>query len=422
MARLIGSRTGRLRLAVVVAMMVAAVVVTATALGASRTSAASVKAAAKSCGTSVSVGPKNPHGIYKHLSPKLKRIYAAYPYLLKPGPWSKFKGVKGPWKIGFIGFPSINSYFVERLATFKKLFARAKKRGLVKGSLYTSIPASYAQFTPESQISAIQQMVREGVNLILLEPAGGTADAAAIDAAGKAGVPVVMADALMPNSKYALPIWTLNYPTAEAKTLGRIKSGDILVVRGAQGNTLDNAVYNQLVADLKVCPNIHIAGTVYGEYATSTTKTVVQQFLASHPGKIAGVVEQGGMYAGVVQAFQAVGRSVPPVALIEPSGGELSYWYANKSTVNQVGQGINGRTGAYTFFNASLRILAGREPKLNVLGIPAPVMTNRNLGRYAPKGKDISADVEPLGKPASWCSKYCLAKFFKHKGGPTVKP
>jgi ABC-type sugar transport system substrate-binding protein len=372
-------------------------------------------AAETKCGTSVPIGPTSPDGIFKTLSPELQEIYASYPGELDESPWKGFSK-KGPWSIGLIGFPSINSYFKERLAGLEDEFDKAKAEGLVEGSLVTSIPGSPEQMTPESQISAIKRMVSQGVDLILLEPAGGTADKAAIDAAGEAGVPVVMADALMPGSKYAQPVLTDNYSEALANAMGIIKEGEVLVVRGAEGNTLDEIVYQQTKADIESCEGMSEAGSVYGEYDDTTTKTVVQQFLASHPGELAGVVTQGGMVAGAVQALEAVGKEVPPFAMINPSGGALSWWLDKTPEYEAAAQGLNGQQAAFTFFHVALRLLGGKSPVANVLAIPAPSATNENLEEMAPKGQPLTYDGGPLGEPESWCDGKCLDQYFEEPG------
>ena len=101
---------------------------------------------------------------------------------------------KPPWKIGYIAFAITNPYNADVLTGLKQQFAKAKAAGLVTGSLVTNIPATFAASTPEQQISAIQQMVRQGVNAIILLPVDSVAEAPAINAAGKAGVPVILAD------------------------------------------------------------------------------------------------------------------------------------------------------------------------------------------------------------------------------------
>jgi ribose transport system substrate-binding protein len=383
---------------------------TATASGGTTASAGST------CGTSAPIGPANPDGVFASLDPKLKKIYQPYPDELDESAWANFKKKKGPWQVGLIGFPSINDYFKDRLAGMQAEFNAAKAKGLVSGSLVTSIPGSAQQMTPESQVSAIQRMVRQGVDAILLEPAGGTATRAAIDAAGKAGVPVILAGATMPGSKYAQVVLPDNYSAALSKTLGKVQKGNVLIVRGAQGNTLDEIVYKQGQADLKDCPDIKVVGTVFGNYDDTAAKTAVQQFLASHPQPLAGAIMQGGMFAGTAQAFQAVGRDVPPIAMVNPGGGALSWWLAHKDTYSTTAQALNGRQTAYTYFNAAMRLLDGRGPKFNVLMIPAPTITNDNLAQFAPPGKAITYPGPILGAGPSWCNDACLDPYFREPG------
>src|SRR6185437_10026099 len=152
-------------------------------------------ATTSSCGTAVAVGPKNPDGVYSSLSPELKKIYTSYPDDLIASPWATTKiTAKPPWKIGYVAFAITNPYNQHVLDGLKQQFADAKAAGLVTGSLVTNIPATMAASTAEQQISAIQQMVRQGVNAIIVLPVDSVAETPAINAAGKAGVPVILAD------------------------------------------------------------------------------------------------------------------------------------------------------------------------------------------------------------------------------------
>jgi hypothetical protein len=145
----------------------------------------------------VPVGPSNPNGVYKSLPATLKTVYSTYPGALTVSPWANWKGKKGPWKLGYIDFAIGTPYDQHVLDELKTLYAQGVKQGLLTGSLTTSIPATQALSTPEQQIGAIQQMVREGMNAIILSPVAGASEASAIDAAGKAGVPVLLADNLI---------------------------------------------------------------------------------------------------------------------------------------------------------------------------------------------------------------------------------
>jgi ABC-type sugar transport system substrate-binding protein len=374
-----------------------------------------------SCGTSVPVGPSNPTGVYGTMSSSLKAVYSSYPGELIASPWATTKiTAKPPWKIGYIAFAITNQYNQDSLNGLQKEFAIAKKAGLVQGSLLTNIPATMAASTGEQQISAIQQMVRQGVNAIILEPVDSVAEAPAINAAGKAGVPVILADTPpAPNTPYAISAWSQNQVEADAGALGIIKSGNIVIVRGIAGNENDVVLSNQALADLKKCPNIHLAATLYGNWDEGTAKTVVSQYIAAHPQPLAGAIQDGGMMAGVIEALQASGIKVPPISGGECYGGDLSWWLAHKSTYKTVAQCFNGYQGAYTYFDVALRVLDNKGPKYNVLEMPSPAITIANLAQFAQPGLPLSSTAEVGGPDTAWCDNTCLDSYFNVPGPAT---
>jgi len=99
---------------------------------------ASTETGEGACGESVKIGPSNPEGVFKTLDPELQKVYASYPGELEESAWADYN-TPGPWKIGLIGFPSINSYFKERLSGVEEEFEAAKAEGLVEGSLVSAL-------------------------------------------------------------------------------------------------------------------------------------------------------------------------------------------------------------------------------------------------------------------------------------------
>ncbi|HZL55403.1 MAG TPA: substrate-binding domain-containing protein [Solirubrobacteraceae bacterium] len=375
-------------------------------------------AAAHACGFSAPVGPANPSGIYKTLSPALKAVYSSDPGALDASPWAHSKPVKGPWKIGYIAFAATNPYNLHVIAGLKSQFAKAKAKGLVTGSLVTNIPATITASTPEQEIAAVQQMVRQGINAIIMEPIAGAPLVPAIDAAGKAGVPVILTDIPLPQAKYGVVVWSQNQTAADAGALGLIQKGNILIVRGLAGNPNDVVLYDQKIADLKYCPNIKVAASIYGDWDNASAKTAVSQYLAAHPGGLDGVLQDGGMMAGTIDAFQSAGQKVPVISDGECQGGDLSWWLANKSSYKTVGGCFNGYQGAYVFFNTALRILAGDGPKYQTLEIPAPIVTSANISTFATPGLPLTSPLEQGGPITAWCTDACLNAYFNKKGTP----
>jgi ribose transport system substrate-binding protein len=375
------------------------------------------------CGNTVPVGPTNKDGVYATMPKELQDIYSSYPDALIESPWATKKiTAKPPWKIGYITVGVSNQYQNNVLKSLKEEFAAAKAQGLVEGELVTNIPPSLQQSTPESQIAAIKQMIRQGVDAIIVNPADSVAESPAMEQAGEQGVPIILADVPpAPGSKYQTSTWTQNQVEADAGTLGIIGKGNILIVRGIAGNQNDKVLYNQKVVDLKNCPDIKVASVLYGNWDNGTTKQVVSQYLASHPQKIDGVLQDGGMFAGIVQAFESRGIEVPPVGMEQCAAGDLSWWLKKIDTYKTVGGCINGLQGGYTYFHTALRILANKGPKYNVLSMPAVTLDNTNLKAYAQPGLPLTSDLELPGPKTAWCDEKCLDKYFNETGPASAK-
>ena len=285
-------------------------------IGVKPTGAGAVKTGTN-CGDTVSVGPTNKNGVYKTMPKSLQDIYGSYPDKLVASPWATTKiKAKPPWKIGYIAIGLSNPYNNDVLAQLKKEFAAAKAKGLVTGSLQVNIPPSLAQSTPESQISAIKEHGPPGRQRDHHQPGrlgrrvardGGRPASRACRSSSPTSRRRRARSTRRPRGRR-----TRSRPTPARS--GIIKKGDILIVRGIAGNQNDKVLYNQKVVDLKNCPDIKVASVLYGNWDNATAKNVVSQYLASHPQPLAGVLQDGGMFAGVVQAFESRGIKVPPVA------------------------------------------------------------------------------------------------------------
>jgi ribose transport system substrate-binding protein len=349
------------------------------------------------CGQDYTVPPKDASNLLASLPQDVQERYKTWPYDIKPTPWKDFKGIKGPWKIGLIMFPIGSPWQANLVSQAKKEFAAAKAKGLVTGKLVTYIQPSQATATPEQQIAAIQQMVRDGVNGILVLPLAGNPLGPAIDAAGKKNVPVVILDNVVPNSDYAINVWSQNNSPAAAGVAGQ----------------------DAAIADIKACPGLKVVGTVWGKWTNATAKSAVLQFLQSHPGlKIDAVVQNGIMMGGIVDAFQTAGKKVPPISDGGCQGGDLSWWLAHKDSYQTVGVCFNGYQTAYTEFRLLLRVLGGKGPLLRDIAITPPVVTNDNVHVFATPGKPLSWQGEPTGPIDAWCSQKCLDAYFSQPGTP----
>ena len=402
---------------VVLVAAVAAAMLTASA--SARPSATA--AAAQACGQDVSYinKIKDPDGVFKKLPANIQARYGPWPYQVKSTPWENSKPVKKPWKIGIVTFPIGSPWLADLIKQVGVEFNKAKAKGLVTGSLQKYIQASYATATPEQQAAAIQQMVRNGVNGILLLPLAGPPLVPAIDAAGKAGVPVVITDNVIDGSKYTVNVWSQNNSPAAAGVAGLVKKGNVLFVRGIAGNPVEQAFQDAAVADVKACPGLKTVGTVWGKWTNATATSEVLKWLNAHPDvKVDGVIQNGIMMAGIIQAFLQAGRPVPPISGGGCQGGELSWWLAHQKTYKSVATCFNGYQTGWSSFRILLRILNGNGLKVRDIHVPVPVVTNKNLSVYATPGKPLSWPGEPRGPIDGWAPNSFLDGYFLKAGNP----
>ena len=413
------ARRARPSAAIAAMLLLCAIVAAVFAATSASASSTSVAATAQKCGEDVVYPAKDPDGAFKKLPKEIQARYGPYPYEIKATPWEAFKGKPKPWKIGLITFPVGSPWLADVIKQVGTEFNKAKAKGLVEGTLQKYIQPSYATATPEQQINAIQQMVRDGVDGILLLPLAGPPLAPSIDAAGKAGVPVVILDNVVSDAKYAVNVWSQNNSPAAAGVAGLVKTGNVLFVRGIAGNPVEQAFQDAAVTDVKACPGLKIVGTIYGKWTNATAKAETVKWLAAHPDtKIDAVIQNGIMMAGIVQAFQQAGRPVPPISGGGCQGGDLSWWLKNKATYKTVANCFNGFQTGWSEFRLLSRILDGRGLRVADIHIPVPIVTNANLHIYATPGKPLSWPGEPRGPIDGWASNKTLDGYFHKPGNP----
>jgi ribose transport system substrate-binding protein len=385
-------------------------------------------AAPTKCGNDQVVKNSDPDGVLKALPATTRASYSNWPWSVAGTPWTKFKGKKGPWKIAFISFPVDNPWQVNLFSQLKKEFAKAKAKGLVTGSLQTYVQPSWSTATPQQQISAIQTMVDKGVDGIIIHPLDTLAETPAIDAAGKAGVPVVITADVADKSTYALNVFGVNISPMIAGTLklavqkgliAKNKTTNVLRVRGTAGPANEKAFQEAGDRLLSACPGIKTVGTVYGNWNAAAAKAAVLKWFASHPGtKVDLVVQNGAMEAGIIQAFEQVGKPVPPMNFSGSSGGDFAWWAAHAKDYYALGGQYTGAQTAVATMRVLLRTLAGNGPKLRDLSLPAEVVTSSNVKQFAAVGKPVTFVGDTGGPVSRWGSNAHLDPLFVKSGTP----
>jgi ABC-type sugar transport system substrate-binding protein len=343
-------------------------------------------AAASTCGATIATHPSG-DGAFNSLSKQAQTAYANWPFPVNHTPWSTFKGKKGPWKLGFISFPLSGEWQVSLLKELQASFAAAKKKGLVTGSLQVYYQPTSSTATAAQQIQEVQTMVRNGVDGIFMLPFSAPAEASAIDAAGKAGVPVVLMDNPVSNSKYAIYDWTNEHAPTYVGVMKAIGGkGNVLLDGGPAGEVLSKADLDDEEAAVKACPNVHVVGTLPGNWTDAAAKTAAAQFIASHPGlTVNAVLTNDSETTGIMQAFMDAGKPLPTINFTTASRGMLSWWLQHP-TYDTVGTIDNGGPQGYAAWGIMLRVLSGRGLKVNGIGVPPFVIDQSNFKKYAKSG------------------------------------
>jgi ribose transport system substrate-binding protein len=379
---------------------------------------------ASSCGSYDSSLAPDPQGVLSTLPKDAQANYTYDPFPVKSTPWSSFKGKKPPYKLGYVGEPYLGSGgWVGHVSNeFHQLAEQYKKLGLVS-SFQEFTPPDPATATPAQQIAAFQQMTRAHLDGIFVLPLSDGAMTPAIDAAGKAGIPVIGVDTIFPDSKYAFSVWGNNQEPTYPATMGIIHGkGNVLIVRGIAGGVNEQLWYDEAVQAVKDCPGAKIVGVVRSDWVDATAKTNVLSFMAAHPGmKIDAVLQMGGVTQGLMGAFLQRGGQMPAISVAPCTTGQLSYQLAHKAEgYDMASTCFSGYQTAWSSWGAMLRILNGNGPKTSYIPVSFKdkLITNANIASIAKPNVAVSTTDEPPGPVDGWASDKFMDMWFEKPGTP----
>jgi ribose transport system substrate-binding protein len=222
-----------------------------------------------------------------------------------------------PWTIGISNGYYGNTARVQLQAEAKALAAQPAFKKLVAKLVINNAGTSVA-----TQISAVNQMIAQHVDAIILDSNSVTGLNASIAAAHKAGIPVIAANDLV-SSKLAYQVETVGKKFGATMMQGLAKAlngqGSIVILRGLPGNAVDAAEAAGFHSVLAKYPNIKVLKETYGQWADGPAQKVMADLLSRYP-SIDGVFTEGGMQQGVVRAFLAAHRDLVPVSGTDENG------------------------------------------------------------------------------------------------------
>ena len=333
------------------------------ALAACAEGGSSASGASGDCGTIPKIAPKDPAGVLDELPTDMAAAYNGYAHEVQPSAWADWKpSGPGPYEVGILWPPPTNPGIVQQL---EEMTAALEASGIVK--IVSSVAPKDPTDIPGS-LQLFNQLVAQKPDMIIMMPLAADPFVDAVDAAGKAGIPVVTPWLPVP-SKYAIGVGNNHFQTG-ATLAAKIASdlggkGNVMLVHGIPGIAIDTDTFAGVEAALELCPDIKVVGEVTGNFNTAATKQAVLQFLSTHPEQIDAVFQPGVMAVGAVQAFEQLGRPAPKVTDPGATHQSIAYAHENASTFDEYGTSYSIDHLSKAFAESALRTLRGEGPVVN---------------------------------------------------------
>jgi ABC-type sugar transport system substrate-binding protein len=342
----------------------------------SNTASSGTSAASSSCGTIPTNAPSDPDGVLAALPSSVQALYNGYPTAVYKSAFASWKPSSSSNKtIGFLLSETNNGY---------QLALAAILSGMLKGAGYTVDEVTSSDEVTD-QVADFNQMVEQKVAAIVYEPLSSSAFTTAVSTAASAGIPSIsLLDSV--NSADTINVgandWLQGALMAQyvAKEIGG--SGKVLDVHGISGVGIDTATYDGVKAVFGECSGITTDDTIYDQFADSTAKSAVQTYLETHPQKIAAAITSGAGATGVLEGFQAAGKTVPIIANDSLEDGQLAYWYQNKSSYNGVGITATPPQLASAALALVQALFKGEGVKVSDVVLNTPLVTDANVADW----------------------------------------
>jgi len=332
-------------------------------------------AATTTCGTIPTTLPKDPNGVIAALPSSLQTLYNGYPTGVYKSAFASWKPKSGNKTVGFLLSETNNGY---------QLALQQILAGMLKSAGYTVDEVTSSDQVTD-QVADFNQMVEKKVAVIVYEPLSSSAFTTAVANAAAAGIPSV--SVLNPvDSANTISVgandWLQGAEMAAAVATDIGGSGKVLDVHGISGVAIDTAAFAGVKAVFAQCPGITTDDTIYTQFADSTAKSAVQTYLETHPQKIAAAITSGSGATGVMEGFQAAGKSIPEIANDSLEDGELAYWYQNKSSYKGVGITATPPQIATATMDIVGALFAGKGVKVSAIVLNTPLVTNANVAQW----------------------------------------
>lgn len=226
----------------------------------------------------------------------------------------------GPYTIGYAGFGLVNSWRVQAFESTRML----------ADNLGVNLRVTDAGGDATKQISDTEDLLAQGIDALLISPVASAPLAPIVERAHGMGIPVIVwgsdVDTDAVTSKVVADDFFFGYAGGRKLVEDMGGSGDVIMLRGIAGNSVEQARYDGAVAAFEEFgEDIEIVGEEFGSWAFDQGKSITETFLAANP-EIDGVWASGAaMTRGAIEAFQEAGRDLVPMSG-ENLNGFIKLW------------------------------------------------------------------------------------------------
>ena len=225
-------------------------------------------------------------------------------------------GETGGWRIAFS-----NSYVGNAWRTAAVNIFDAYTEDLVEQGVIAEAYSSSAGQDVQAQINEIRNMMSEGYDSIVVIAATETGLTSVLEEAAERGIVIVCFDANVDSDLvYNVNTDQEEYGRLLAQSLAdRLGGkGNILWIKGIEGNAVTNARSAGMESVLKNYPDINVLGTGFGEWDDSTTAVEMANLMSAYSSMgIDGVLSEGGGGHAIVESLIEYGYDPAEVVLSE---------------------------------------------------------------------------------------------------------
>jgi ribose transport system substrate-binding protein len=376
---------------------------------------------ASGCGSVEAKAPADPDGVIAALPQAQQDALAGYSdfegstvKVLKSR-WADWKpGDAGPHKVAISWGQLVSDFQVQTIDQLKEQVGMAEGVGEVEART-TGSNLDIAQ-----QLQQFNSLVQGKPDVIILQTPSPDSFNGPIQKAAAKGIPTVTILSPVPVDG-AVNLDSNNYlggaETASYLTKVLDGKGSVVLVRALAIAAVDSQVATAWKRVIKTCPGMKVAGEVFGGFSEAGAKSETLKWLGTHPAKLDGLAVMPGQSAGTLQAFEQVGREIPPGAEVGMDKGFLGYWRQNDKTYDAASTSLTPVSIARATADTVARMLAGDGVKLNTLVGETPLITDANLTDWADPSWTLKTPGTVSGNPDDFLPADELDAFFTSKGG-----